>query len=152
MEQRLRSRGPAGLHGLGHPPHYLAHVLRTAPHRTRTMCAQRCRGPTHSPRPRPPAPSPAAPCRLPPKYRAHLHRLFVVHCDLPLWVALGAVAPACTEALWRKVRREAGGRAGGQEWGPRYQGAEWTGRGLLKDFTLRVQGLRCLEGVGGRDC
>lgn len=41
--------------------------------------------------------------RLPPKYRSHLHRLFVVHCDLPLWVALAAVAPACTEALWRKV-------------------------------------------------
>ncbi|GFR46256.1 hypothetical protein Agub_g7808 [Astrephomene gubernaculifera] len=41
--------------------------------------------------------------RLPPKYRSHLHRLFVVHCDLPLWVGLAALGPLLSEALWRKV-------------------------------------------------
>lgn len=76
-----------------------------------------------SPPARTPAPSPAAPCRLPPKYRSHLHRLFVVHCDLPLWVALAAVAPACTEALWRKVRPGGRGAAGWAGGGARHQGA-----------------------------
>ncbi|GLI69419.1 hypothetical protein VaNZ11_014028 [Volvox africanus] len=41
--------------------------------------------------------------RLPAKYRANLHRVHVVHCDLPMWVGLAALGPLLTEALWRKV-------------------------------------------------
>ncbi|PNG98986.1 Rho GTPase-activating protein 8, partial [Tetrabaena socialis] len=41
--------------------------------------------------------------RLPSKYRTNLHRLFVVHCDMPLWVGLAALGPLFSEALWRKV-------------------------------------------------
>ncbi|KXZ51642.1 hypothetical protein GPECTOR_12g606 [Gonium pectorale] len=41
--------------------------------------------------------------RLPCKYRSNLHRMFVVHCDLPLWLGLAALGPLCSEDLWRKV-------------------------------------------------
>lgn len=45
MAQRLWGRGPAGLHSHGQPPHYLAHTLRTVPHRKRTRGTQRRRLP-----------------------------------------------------------------------------------------------------------
>ncbi|KAG2499473.1 hypothetical protein HYH03_002420 [Edaphochlamys debaryana] len=41
--------------------------------------------------------------RLPSKYRERLHRLYVVHCDLPLWMAASALVPLFSEALWSKV-------------------------------------------------
>ncbi|GLC40032.1 hypothetical protein PLESTB_001518400 [Pleodorina starrii] len=41
--------------------------------------------------------------RLPGKYRANLHRVYVVHCDLPMWVGLATLGPLLSEALWRKV-------------------------------------------------
>ncbi|EFJ40405.1 hypothetical protein VOLCADRAFT_77960 [Volvox carteri f. nagariensis] len=41
--------------------------------------------------------------RLPMKYKANLHRVYVVHCDLPMWVGLAALGPLLSEALWRKV-------------------------------------------------
>ncbi|KAG2441543.1 hypothetical protein HXX76_003164 [Chlamydomonas incerta] len=41
--------------------------------------------------------------RLPCKYRSNLARLYVVHCDLPLWGALAALGPLLSADFWRKI-------------------------------------------------
>lgn len=54
-------------------------------------------------RPRAPPMHTRAPHRLPCKYRTNLARLFVVHCDLPLWGALATLGPLLSADFWRKV-------------------------------------------------
>lgn len=41
--------------------------------------------------------------RLPPKYRTHMAHMYIVHCDLTLWLGISALLPWWSSSLWKKI-------------------------------------------------